>query len=273
MRRKTSHNATLGLAQSVATALPLSASSLTAEVYERLRRDLLACRLAPGQRLNIAELAGTISVSLGAVREALSRLTSEGLVVLEPQKGFTAAPISAADLADLTQVRIRIECQCLRRSIEVGSLAWETTLVAAHHRLARTPASSPGDPSRMADEWALYHAEFHEALAAGCDSPWSLKLRRTLFAHSERYRRLSLPLGRKPRRVDQEHAALVAAALARDADSAERLLTAHLQTTAAALLKLEAIVQDRSEASSAATQTSKQPRRRAKPPRRAGSAR
>ena len=271
MRSKTSHKATPIADRDVATPAPSIAPSLTAEVYERLRRDLLACRLAPGQRLNIAVLANSLSVSLGAVREALSRLTSEGLVVLEPQKGFTAAPISAADLADLTQVRIRIECQCLRRSIEVGSLAWETTLVAAHHRLARTPASSPGDPSRVADAWSLYHAEFHEALAAGCDSPWSLKLRRTLFAHSERYRRLSLPLGRKPRRVDQEHTALVAAALARDADLAERLLTAHLQTTAAALLNLEAIVRDRSAASSVATPSSKQPRRRAKPAPRAGS--
>jgi DNA-binding GntR family transcriptional regulator len=214
-----------------------SAPSRTTEVYEALRADLLSCRLRPGQRLNIAELSQTLSVSLGAVREALSRLTSDGLVVAEPQRGFTAAPISAFDLADLTRVRIDVEVQCLRRAIAVGGLGWETRLVAAHHQLSRTAPAAAGDLDRIADEWADLHADFHEALVASCDSAWLLRLRRTLFDHSERYRRLSLPLGKHPRRVDQEHAKLVEAALARKVDVAIAVITAHLQATTDALLR------------------------------------
>jgi DNA-binding GntR family transcriptional regulator len=220
-----------------------SGQSRTTEVYGSLRADLLSCRLRPGQRLNIAELSQALSVSLGAVREALSRLTSDGLVVAEPQRGFTAAPISASDLTDLTRVRIDIEVQCLRRAIAVGGLAWETRLVAAHHQLSRTAPAAAGDPDRVADEWADLHAAFHEALVAGCDSAWLLRLRRTLYDHSERYRRLSLPLAKLPRRVDQEHAKLVEAALARKADIAEAIMTAHLKATTETLLR-KAIVAD-----------------------------
>ena len=57
-----------------------------------MRADLLACRIPPGSRLKIQDLCDRFSVSLGAIREALSRLTSDGLVVSEPQRGFRAAP-------------------------------------------------------------------------------------------------------------------------------------------------------------------------------------
>src|SRR5438132_9546483 len=93
--------------------------NLTQAAYEGLRADLLACRIPPGSRLKIQELCTRLSVSLGAIREALSRLTSEGLVVAEPQRGFRAAPISAEDLSDLTRTRIKIESLCLRRAIEL----------------------------------------------------------------------------------------------------------------------------------------------------------
>lgn len=78
-------------------------ASLTERAYQRLRDDLLTCRLAPGDRLSIKELSAELGVSLGAVREALSRLTSEGFVTAQPQRGFRAAPITVEDLIDLVR--------------------------------------------------------------------------------------------------------------------------------------------------------------------------
>src|SRR5882757_7754439 len=91
--------------------------NMTQGAYEALRADLLACRIAPGSRLKIQDLCRQHAVSLGAIREALSRLTSEGLVVAEPQRGFRVAPISAEELKDLYLARIELEGLCLKRSI------------------------------------------------------------------------------------------------------------------------------------------------------------
>ena len=214
-----------------------SAQNLTQSTYEALRADLLACRIAPGSKLKIQELCNRLSVSLGAIREALSRLTSEGLVVSEPQRGFRAAPISLADLRDLTMVRIEVESLCLRRAIEVGTVEWEVRLVAAYHRLSRTPERPVSDPMRSDDEWADAHAAFHAALVDGADSPWLLRLHSQLYAQSERYRRLSIPLGGSDRNVGKEHQDILDAALKRDADGAVALLTQHLNYTTEILLQ------------------------------------
>ena len=64
-----------------------SGVNLTQSAYELLRADILSCRLPPGSKLKIQELCTRYAVGLGAIREALSRLTSEGLVIAEPQRG------------------------------------------------------------------------------------------------------------------------------------------------------------------------------------------
>jgi DNA-binding GntR family transcriptional regulator len=216
-----------------------SSPNLTQSAYEGLRADLLACRIKPGSRLKIQELCVHFSVSLGAVREALSRLTSEGLVVAEPQRGFRAAPISEAELRDLTMVRIEIERLCLRRAIAVGTVDWEVRLVAAFHRLSRTPERAPSDPMRADDEWADAHAAFHAALVDGADSPWLLRLHAQLYAQSERYRRLSIPLSTEKRDVAKEHQDILDAAINRDAERAVALLTRHLGLTSEILLRAD----------------------------------
>ena len=208
-----------------------SEPNLTQIAYERLRADILACRLAPGVKLKISDLCARLSVSLGAVREALSRLTSEGLVVAEPQRGFGVAPISQAELEDLTAVRIEIEGSCLRRAASAGDIAWESRMVAAFHHLSRLPERDPGDPARQGDAWCEAHAAFHAALVAACDSPWLLRLRGILYAQSERYRRLSVPLARAPRDLVREHREIMAAMLDHDGDRAAVLMAGHLRAT------------------------------------------
>jgi len=215
----------------------LTRQNLTMGAYEALRADLLACRIAPGSRLKIQDLCHQHAVSLGAIREALSRLTSEGLVVAEPQRGFRAAPISRADLKDLTMARIEVETLCLRRVIAVGTVDWEAQLVAAFHRLSRTPERALRDPMRADDEWAEAHAGFHTALVEGGDSPWLLRMHAQLYAQSERYRRLSIPLGLFDRDVGGEHQAIMVAALERNAEHAVTLMTRHIGATTEILLE------------------------------------
>lgn len=216
-------------------AVPVS-SSRTQEAYEHLRTELLNGRSEPAARLKINDLCRSLGVSLSAVREALSRLTSEGLVVAEPQRGFRVAPVSATELTDLMQVRIHVECLCLERAIALGDLESEALLVAAFHRLSRVPERDPTNSDRMTDAWSAAHAAFHAALVSACDSPWLLKLREMLYVQSERYRRLSVTFVGIPRDLNREHQEIMEAALASDVKAARKLLAQHLQLTTKSLL-------------------------------------
>lgn len=237
----------------------MSAKSLTAEAYERLRAHILDNVYPPRAKLRIEAVADSLGVNPGPVREALSRLTAEGLVVAEPQRGFMVAPVSVADLIDLTAVRIDIETRCLKRAVMIGDLSWEADILAVWHQLSRTPADiGSGTRKRINPEWTRLHSEFHNRLIAACDSGWWLRLREQLYTQAERYRRMELPYGKVERHVDEEHEAIVDAVLARDAGSAARLLAAHLQRTADILLASDAPFDD----VPAATQTGRQANRR-----------
>jgi DNA-binding GntR family transcriptional regulator len=219
----------------------LSTVPLTVATYERLRADVLSCRLQPGQKLIISDLSDALEVSPGAIREALSRLTSEGLVISETQRGFRVAPISVKELRDLTEVRIHIETLCLQSSIANGDVSWEAQVIAAHHELSRIPLRVPGDPQVINEEWAQAHAKFHSAILSSCENVWLIRLHDQLYAQSERYRRLSKPLSREKRSVGKEHQALMQAVISRDVKKAIKLLADHLRITTRTLLETKSL--------------------------------
>ncbi|MEM8842264.1 MAG: GntR family transcriptional regulator [Pseudomonadota bacterium] len=209
----------------------MAAESQTTQTYEALKSELLDGQFQPGSKLKIDQIRERCNASPGAVREALSRLTSDGLVVSLPQRGFIVAPISSEDLVDLTAVRIEIETNCLRSAIEHGDLAWEGRIQAAWHQLKHTPLLSE-DGQTFNRDWTEAHGLFHDTLIDACTSKWWLKLREQMFIQAERYRRILVSLAkRRHRDVDSEHEGIVTATLARDANLACERLEAHLQRT------------------------------------------
>jgi DNA-binding GntR family transcriptional regulator len=208
-----------------------TARSLTERVYRRLRAEILAGRFSPGQRLRPTELATANGVSLNVVREALSRLSGERLVHASPQQGFSVVEVSAADLNDLTDVRVLVETTALRRSIELGDLAWESTLVAAHHRLANTPMTDD-DPDQISDEWMQAHNAFHAATMSGCASPRLVEIAAVLGVSVALYRYFGKRYDHGKRDAAGEHRAIFEATIARNADLACRLHAEHIQRTA-----------------------------------------
>lgn len=205
--------------------------SLTSAVQERLRADILSTRLLPGQKLHIAGLAKQFSVSLAAVREALSRLVADGLVQASDQRGFRVSPVSLADLADVTRTRVDIEGLALRRSIAQGDQAWLDNVAFSHDRLRAVPYRYPHEPGVHYEEWVARHRVFHRALVGACGSQWLLGFRDVLHEQSERYRRLSIVDTTRSRDVESEHAAIVEATLRRDADAAVAALAKHFSVT------------------------------------------
>ncbi|MEC3993752.1 GntR family transcriptional regulator [Actinacidiphila sp. DG2A-62] len=216
------------------------APTRAARVHAELRADILAGRLTPGARLPFAELSARYGMSMGVIREALTRLTAEGLVESEPQYGFRVTPVSVEDLRHLTEARLAIETLVLRQAFAQGGVAWESSVLAAHHRLERTPQMTGDDPARLADEWVAAHNAYHLALLSGCPNPRLLAMAASLRDSAELYRRWSVPLGREHRDIAGEHHALLDAVLAQDADAAAALLAAHIQHTTDVLLERSA---------------------------------
>lgn len=217
--------------------------------YEGLRKDILECKLLPSAKIKIQHVCDTYGVSLGAAREALSRLSASGMVRMETQKGFSVAPVSWDDYEQLMETRVEIETSCLRKSIEHGDVEWESRLAAALHRLMRLDErDSPGAVS-LGAAWLVAHTEFHRALVAACPNQCLLELREMLYQRSERYRHWSvvLCLAYGQRDVRREHNDIAALALARDTDAACAAMHEHFMRTAQDLLNAARSAEARGE--------------------------
>lgn len=224
------------------------------QAYENLLAQILDGRLAPGAKIVISEAAVRLGFSPGSIREALSRLAAERWATSTAQKGYSVAPVSIAELKDLTRTRIVIEQFCLRAAISHGDVEWETAIVAAYHRLHRIPVHLGEAAPRVNPAWSAAHMTFHAALASGCDSPWMLDIRAMLYAQSERYRHLSVALAREDRDVDAEHKSIVDACIARQADRACELIDEHLTRTMEILVMSPRLRDGRADLSSVAAQ-------------------
>jgi DNA-binding GntR family transcriptional regulator len=206
-------------------------------VYELLRGDILAGRLPPGARLRYAELCERYAASTGVLREAMLRLCEQGLVKGEPQQGFQVVGLSVEDLRDLTEARVVLETLVFRSALANGDIEWESGILAAHHRLARTPQHDIDDPDRLSDDWVTKHAAFHHALLDGCANQRLKEIARSLRDSAELYRQWSLPLGNGAERdISSEHDELLEAVLVRDADRAVESLPTHITRTSNMLL-------------------------------------
>jgi DNA-binding GntR family transcriptional regulator len=204
-------------------------------VYEALRNDIMAGRLAPGTQLPFAELGRRYRTSIGVLREGLSRLAEQGLVRAEPRHGFQVTPLSGDDLAELTVARCEIEVLLLRLAIRHGTLEWESRLLAAHHTLDGTPETRGDDTSTFSEVWITAHAQFHAVIFEGCPNSWLRAIAARLRDSAEIYTHWwARSLGHDERRdLAIEHKALVDALIARDVEGATRVITTHIQRTAA----------------------------------------
>ena len=203
----------------------VASRTLAGETFERLRRDILTARLPPGTKLRFDYLRKTYKVGLSPLREALSRLAENRLVVATGQRGFRVRSVSAQDIMDIAMVRKEIEALALRLSIEYGDDAWEANMVAARHKVALLEKAGKNVAE---DVWETRHRDFHRTLVSACRSECLLHLHGLLSDQFDRYRRLSAKsrLPNSPRSLI--HQRLLDAVLARNADLAVKLLCDHI---------------------------------------------
>ncbi|EJL53479.1 transcriptional regulator [Rhizobium sp. CF122] len=195
--------------------------------YRQIRADIIFGRLAPGQKLKLENLKGAYETSVSTLREILNRLTSEGLVVAEGQRGFEVARVSVADLKEIAALRLLLEEHALEQSFEQGDVEWEARLVSAHYKLARMEqVMASGDTSR-AEDWKRYDWEFHQALISACGSRLLMETHSAVFDKYLRYQMVALSY--RGSVAEQEHRQLLEAALQRDSKTAKKVLQCHIQ--------------------------------------------
>ncbi len=205
-----------------------SARSLIEHAYVQLRDDIVDGVLAPGEKLRVEHLKSRYGVSNGTLREAITRLVTDALAVAESQRGFRVADIAIEDFLDLTELRVHIETDALRLSIRHGDDVWRARLRSVFAELS--DFEQPILPQNR-KRWETLNYRFHETLISGHDSPWTIRILRTLSRHSERYRRLCMELPNTLRDVHIEHRELFELALAGNEIRAALALEAHIRTT------------------------------------------
>lgn len=210
--------------------------TLSATISDRLRADVLAGRRDPGSRVRLEELKLEFGVSWSPIREAVSRLVAEGVIVADGARSYRVAPASRAELNEILRLRVMLETSALRGAIERGDDAWEAELLASQHRLSKLE-SRRVEPEE-AEQWETWHRAYHDVLTRACDSPILLQFCRTLHGMNDRYRRLYLARHTVDRDVAAEHRAITSATLARDADRACALLKSHIERIGRNILKI-----------------------------------
>lgn len=226
-------------------AEPPRKETLSSRISATLRQAILRGELAPGARINLDRLRERHDISISPLREAVARLVADGLVTFEDQRGYRVAPVSMANLDEVTELRAECEVIALRASIGRGDLDWESDVMRALHLLGRAAAGPEGGEGPQPDEaWEAAHGDFHRTLIRGCAMPVLLGFCSVLHNMTERYHRLYPPASPPGRAALAEHEAIALAAIARDAEPACAALRAHVLGAGAELKRRLAVAGD-----------------------------
>jgi DNA-binding GntR family transcriptional regulator len=201
-------------------------ASLSKVVSEKIRGQILAGRLKPGERLVEDRLSAELGVSRVPVREALRGLSMEGLVRLEPNRGASVTEVTPELLAELVEVRTLLEALNAR----LAARRHDPEIVALLQDTLRR--GNEAAQSGTADQLAQLNAEFHERLAEASRNSVLSDIMRSLRERTG----LAFSInGRARAREDwKEHAGVLAAVIEGDEEIAALLAARHVKNAAAA---------------------------------------
>jgi DNA-binding GntR family transcriptional regulator len=215
--------------------IDLIATSIADRAYGDLRADIIFGRLEPGARLRLDQLAVAYTTSVSTLREILSRLSSEGFVIAEGQRGFQVATVSAEGFQDVAAMRLLLETYALPTSFAAGDLEWESRVVAAYHKLAHMERRMLAGERDQTEQWKRYDREFHRVLVEACGSQTLLDLYDGVFDHYLRYQIVAVVF--RGALAAEEHKLLRDCALSRDPVQACEVLTRHVNDCVTHTLK------------------------------------
>jgi DNA-binding GntR family transcriptional regulator len=209
----------------LAAMQPPSAAGSGAAAHERLRHAIVRLELAPGAPVSEAQLVARFGFSKAAIRAALARLRSEGLVVAQPRRGHVIAPLTIRDVREIYDLRLLLEPPAAAAA--AGQIAPDEL---ARLRALSEPVVDLGDPASV-ERFMAANRAVHVTVAAAAGNRRAALIVARLLDDSERARLVALRAGAAAggRRARAEHHALLAALEDGDSDEAARLMAAAIQ--------------------------------------------
>jgi len=201
----------------------LTSISLTQNVYQVLKGEILECRLLPNSDLREQHLARRFAVSKSPVREALLRLEQERLVTVAPRQGYKVAPISLEDAQEMFELRKVLESACAEAAASAGTQE-------ALDRLDAFRTLEQDKDEEQTDAFIKYNRAFHIAVCESSGNSRMARLATDLIEQMERMIRFSVnavPAQDKTVLL-KEHGEIIDAIQAGDRRKASRLIKHHI---------------------------------------------
>ena len=210
-----------------------STETLPSIVYKKLRDAILNGVFSPGQMLRQDDVASKLGVSRSPLREALPRLEADGIVVLNPRRGYAVASLDPKQITEVFDLRCLLETELARRSIQKRT---ESDIARIYSIISEmTPLADKPDAASMA-RWFDLNMHFHTALLLPADCPHHLKA----LDHSrnliEAYIRTETRLTGDLHQAQEEHALLARTFVMGETDQFIQLTKQHSEHTRDRLL-------------------------------------
>jgi len=200
------------------------AATAASRIYSDLRIELVSLQRRPGEVISEAEIALSYGMSRTPVREAILRLSDEGLLEIFPQSGIFVSRIPISALPEAIIVRKALEETTARLAAERATSSQILILHSILERQRETSAAGEREAFHQADEM------FHATIADVAGYPGIWKFIQQVKVHVDRYRLLTLPQQGRMTRVIAEHEAILDAIEAHDSAAARRAMEIHLES-------------------------------------------
>ena len=204
---------------------------LAGSVYQQIKSDIFEFRLLPGTRFSENDVASRARVSRTPVREALFRLEREGYLQVHAKSGWSVRPLDFEVLDHLYDLRMVLECAAVEKLCAGNPRA---ALAGLEKVWLVPPKSRATDGARV----ARLDEEFHATLVAAAGNPELARMHETITERIRIVRRLDFTHPERIVYTYLEHAQVLRAILARNAERATRLLRNHIETSKSEVRKI-----------------------------------
>jgi len=207
--------------------------SRTDEAYRVLKAEIMANRMPPGFQAMETELAEQLGISRTPIREAIIRLSEEGLVEMRRRRGIRVLPISVTDMREIYDLLTLLEADCARRLTEARLS--KSQIILLEDAVNEMEAALSRD---ALDVWAQADDRFHRLHLDFVANRRLAKMIGQLLDQAHRVRMFTLHLRKKPMKSTKDHRAMVRALQKGDPENTSRLYTEHRQLAAVELFDI-----------------------------------